>query len=239
MSVAAAVCATIALLMSRTRRARLRLPVSPAAARRKPRQDWLTHPSTTVGRAGLVLLAAGTLLALLGPATVVGSAVVVAAAVAVRWVRAGRRRPQVDIDAALCIDLLAAAMGCGAMPAAALRATASGLCGAAGEALAEAATALSLGVDPDVVWDRVATAVPPLRGAARACARAASSGAAVADELFRLAATARADAQVDRRRRLQRAGVWLVLPLGLCFLPAFVLVAVVPVVLAAVPALAQ
>jgi len=238
MSVAAAACAAVALLMSRTRRARLRLAVSPAAARRKPRQDWLTYPSTAVGRAGLVLLAAGTLLALLGPATVVGSAVVVAAALAVRWVKAGRRA-HVDIDAALCIDLLAAAMACGAMPAAALRVTASGLRGAAGDALAEAATALSLGVDPDVVWDRVATAVPPLRGAARACARAASSGAAVADELFRLAATARADAQVDRRRRLQRAGVWLVLPLGLCFLPAFVLVAVVPVVLAAVPALAQ
>jgi Type II secretion system (T2SS), protein F len=237
MSVAAAVCAAVALLMSRTRRARLRLAVA-AAAPRKPRQDWLTRPSTTVGRAGLAVLAAGTLLALLGPAMVVGSAVVVAAALALRWVRTGRRA-HVDIDAALCIDLLAAAMACGAMPAAALRATASGLRGVAGEALAEAATALSLGANPDLVWRRVATAVPPLRGAARACARAASSGAAVADELFRLAASARADAQVDRRRRLQRAGVWLVLPLGVCFLPAFVLVAVVPVVLAAVPALAQ
>jgi len=45
---------------------------------------------------------------------------------------------------------------------------------------------------------------------------------------------ARADGQVRRRRRLERAGVWLVLPLGLCFLPAFALVAVVPVVLSTV-----
>ena len=143
------------------------------------------------------------------------------------------------MDVALCLDLLGTAMACGALPSAALAAVAPGVPGAAGSVLAEAATALSLGAEPARVWAAIASAVPPLRRAARACARASASGAGVAEELFRLAAAARADAQVRRRRSLQRAGVWLVLPLGLCFLPAFVLVAVVPVVLAAVPALSR
>ena len=238
MSALAAACAVVAVLMSGSRRARLRLAACPATAPGTRRQGLLTSPSTTAGRAGLGLLATGALLALIGPAAVVGSALVLAAALVVRRGRA-RRAAQDDIDVALCIDLLSAAMGCGALPAAALRNVAPGVRGAAGDALAEAATSLSLGADPGVVWERVATAVPPLRGAARACARAASSGAAVGEELFRLAMAARAAAQVERRRRLQRAGVWLVLPLGLCFLPAFVLVAVVPVVLAAVPALGR
>jgi tight adherence protein B len=36
---------------------------------------------------------------------------------------------------------------------------------------------------------------------------------------------------------VRRASVWLVVPLGLCFLPAFVLLAVVPLVIGLVPAL--
>jgi len=128
-------------------------------------------------------------------------------------------------------------MASGSAPPAALKAVARAVTGPAGDALAEAATALALGGSPAQAWFGLGAAVPQLARAARACARAASSGAAVSDELFRQAALARADDQVERRRRLQRAGVWLVLPLGLCFLPAFVLVAVVPVVVAALPAL--
>jgi len=237
MSVVAGLCVAAAVLMARPGRARLRLPtLTGVACPTTRRQDRLTPLSTRAGRAGLGLLAAGALLSIGGPVIVVGTAVVVAAALVIRRARA-RGPAVVDVDAALCIDLLGAALACGAMPAAALAAVAEGLGGTAGEALAEAATALSLGIDPALAWGRVAVAVPPLHSAVRACARAASSGAGVAEELFRLAAAARAGAQADRRRRLQRAGVWLVLPLGLCFLPAFVLVAVVPVVLAAVPVL--
>jgi hypothetical protein len=177
-------------------------------------------------------------LAAFGPVALAGLGTVVAAALGLRRVR-GQRKRTVHVDVALCVDLLGAAMACGALPATALAAVAPGVPGPAGDALAHAATALSLGAEPDEVWGGVAAAVPPLSRAARACARAASSGAGVADELFRLAAVARADAHIHRRRRLERAGVWLVLPLGLCFLPAFVLVAVVPVVLAAVPTLAR
>jgi Flp pilus assembly protein TadB len=146
------------------------------------------------------------------------------------------RRTRIDdADVALPLDLLGGALACGCMPAAAAMAAASAAPPVAAEALRAAATRLFLGEDPGAVWALVAVTVPALADGARACARAAATGAAVADELHRLAAAARSRAQIDRRRRLQRAAVWLVLPLGFCFLPAFVLVGVVPVVVGAVP----
>lgn len=102
-------------------------------------------------------------------------------------------------------------------------------------AFANAAAALGRGVDPTATWTQVGVEVPELVAVARLCARAAVSGASIADELHRMAAAHRAALDASRRRRLQRASVWLVLPLGLCFLPAFVLVGVVPLVVGALP----
>jgi len=235
----AATCALAAVLLARPHRARLRL-AAPGGGRRGA--DLAARHRLTGRRAGLCLVAGAVLLFVaFGPATLVVVCLVVTVALGLRAVR-GRGAAgscDADVDLALAIDLMAAAMACGAMPAVALAAVAPGVPGPAGDALAQAATALGLGVDPDTVWSAVADVVPPLHPAARVCARSAWSGAAVSEELFRLAAAARADGQVRRRRRLQRAGVWLVLPLGLCFLPAFVLVGVVPVVVAAVPGTAR
>ncbi|MCU1621436.1 MAG: hypothetical protein JWL79_281, partial [Frankiales bacterium] len=47
----------------------------------------------------------------------------------------------------------------------------------------------------------------------------------------RVAADARRRQAVDAHRRAARAGVLAVLPLGACFLPAFVLLGVVPAVI--------
>jgi hypothetical protein len=161
-----------------------------------------------------------------------------AVGIAAAWRRRLLRRTSVcGMEVALSLDLLGGALGCGCMPAAAAMAAASAAPPALADALRTAATRLSLGEDPGAVWSQVGVMVPALAEGARACARAAATGAAVADELHRLAAAARMAAQVDRRRRLQRAAVWLVLPLGLCFLPAFVLVGVAPVVAGAVPSL--
>jgi len=231
MNLAAAVFAAAAVLMARSGRARLRL--GPA-----PRQERLTRRRSPT-RAPVALAVVGcALLVAFGAIVAVTTGVVLMGSMVLRRLAVARGRGGGD-DVALTIDLLGAVVACGSMPAVALAAVAKGVADPVGAGLGEAATALALGVDPARVWARVATTLPPLAPAARACARAAASGAGVADELFRLAATARADTQVRRRRRLERAGVWLVLPLGLCFLPAFVLVAVVPVVLSAVPALAH
>jgi pilus assembly protein TadC len=52
--------------------------------------------------------------------------------------------------------------------------------------------------------------------------------------LTRVADDLRADATTDVESRARIAGVLVVLPLGLCFLPAFVLTGLVPVVVAIV-----
>jgi pilus assembly protein TadC len=52
----------------------------------------------------------------------------------------------------------------------------------------------------------------------------------VAEAVQRVAADARRRQEAEGHRRAARAGVLAVLPLGACFLPAFVLLGIVPVV---------
>ena len=108
---AAAICLTAALLMARPARARLRL--GPARAQTGG-QETLTHPRRRV-RAGAALVAgAAAVCASFGPAAMIGVGGVVAAALALRTVTPAQRRSP-DVDVALCIDLLGAAMTCGAL----------------------------------------------------------------------------------------------------------------------------
>jgi pilus assembly protein TadC len=53
----------------------------------------------------------------------------------------------------------------------------------------------------------------------------------VAPALRSLAADARASARAATESAVRRAGVWVIAPLGLCFLPAFVCLGVAPLVL--------
>jgi hypothetical protein len=88
---------------------------------------------------------------------------------------------------------------------------------------------LELGADPAEAW-RVAQDHPTAAAFARTAARSAATGAA-------LARTARAESTRTREAltdiaeaRAQRAGVLIAAPLGLCFLPAFLVLGVAPVV---------
>jgi Flp pilus assembly protein TadB len=93
--------------------------------------------------------------------------------------------------------------------------------------------ALRLGAPADAAWRHLAD----LAGAHRlitAAARSSGSGAALASGLRRVANDLRADEADRAEARVRRAGVLLVLPLGLCFLPAFVLAGLTPVVIAVV-----
>jgi len=98
--------------------------------------------------------------------------------------------------------------------------------------------ALRLGADAGTAWRHLAD----LDGASRlisAAVRSAGSGAALATTLRRIAADLRADDADRAEARARRAAVLLVLPLGLCFLPAFVLAGLAPVVIAVVGRLSQ
>jgi len=130
-----------------------------------------------------------------------------------------------EIPAAL--DLLAACLSAGAMLEAALAAVATAFDGPVGALLTDIAELTALGAPPEDAW---ATALRDERWAvaARAVVRAHHSGAALTDVLNRVASDLRHDLRARAGIAAARASVKAVLPLGVCFLPAFLLVGVVP-----------
>lgn len=147
-----------------------------------------------------------------------------------RAVRA--EREQLLADLPLVLDLLAACLAGGAPLGEAAAAVADAVPGPAGRRLSVVSSALRVGSPPREAWSALAGAGPddPLLPAARALARAADGGAPVATAVSRLAAEARADARGRGEQAARQVGVRAVAPLGLCFLPAFVLLGIVPVV---------
>ena len=144
---------------------------------------------------------------------------------------ARRERLRALGDLPLAADLLAAALRAGAPVDAAAAAVADALGGPLGARLQRAARSLRLGGGPAEAW----THLGDVRGAERlvsAAIRSSSSGGALAGALERLAGDLRADRATATEAAAQRAGVLIVLPLGLCFLPAFLLAGLVPVVVA-------
>ncbi len=97
--------------------------------------------------------------------------------------------------------------------------------------LRHTARLLELGADPAAAWAPCA-AVEGMRPVAAAAIRTSASGALLARSLRTSAATLRRDQQAAALVRAQRVGVLAMLPLGLCFLPAFLCIGVVPTVVA-------
>ncbi len=161
-----------------------------------------------------------------------------------------RRREELERDLPLALDLLSACLAGGAPLHAAVTAVAGALPGECGQRLSRVATALDVGSPPAEAWSALVagapgTGGPGLRGsaggrgvggtglggsAARALVRSGESGAPVAAAVARLAADVRAESRSRAEQAAKRAGVVAVAPLGLCFLPAFVLLGIVPVV---------
>ncbi|MGC9668201.1 type II secretion system F family protein [Planosporangium sp. 12N6] len=149
-----------------------------------------------------------------------------------RWSAADRHEDLLAAaDLPIAVDLLAAALRAGAPPARAAEVVGEALGGPLGRRLVRVGTALRLGIPPDEAWAPLA-AVPGAERVRRAAVRSADSGAAMTSALSRLADDLRAARSARAEAAAQRLGVLAVLPLGLCFLPAFLLTGVVPVVVA-------
>lgn len=148
-----------------------------------------------------------------------------------------RRRERLAAAVPQVVDLMAACLGAGLSPSAALEHVTSAVGGPAAEDLAAVLARLRLGVDPATVWRDLARH-PQLGGLGRALARAVESGASVADAMQRLSGDLRRTARSDVESRARAVGVKAAVPLGVCLLPAFVLVGVVPLVAGAVGVLA-
>ena len=144
-------------------------------------------------------------------------------------VRAARLRAEADLP--LAADLLAAALRAGAPVDGAVAAVAEALGGPLAERLDRVARSLRLGADPPEAWSHV-TGIAGADRLVAAAVRSSSSGAALSGACTRLADDLRADRAVATEAAARRAGVLIVLPLGLCFLPAFFLAGLVPVVIA-------
>ncbi|GLZ80450.1 hypothetical protein Afil01_52570 [Actinorhabdospora filicis] len=186
--------------------------------------------AATAGLAGLAVLA------LVGGAT--GLVLGCVTGVLTDWVLrtrvpapvlAERRRAAADLPFAL--DLLSACLAAGTTTRAAVGAVASALDGPLAERLSRVTTALHAEGDTPAAW-RPLTDLPGASRLAGAAVRSSGSGAALAGGLRRLAGELRERAALSAEATAERAGVLIVLPLGLCFLPAFVLMGLVPVVAA-------
>lgn len=127
-------------------------------------------------------------------------------------------------------ELLAACLRAGMPVPVAVRAVAERLDGPAGQALRRTAELLALGADPAQAW-QPALECPATARLARTARRSGRGGTALAESLTRLATEVRAGARERSEARAQRAGVLIAAPLGLCFLPAFLALGVVPVLI--------
>jgi len=173
----------------------------------------------------------------------VGCLACVLAAVLPWWAdgRAGRlagvvRRPRADVtatpaddrpaDVAVVLALLDAAIGSGAGVPRALAAVGRAVGGPDGQALARASAALVLGAGWSTAWAGVPARLGPI---ADCLAPTWTTGSAPGPALRAAATAVLRERRTIAREAAGRLGVRLVLPLGLCFLPAFVLIGLVPV----------
>jgi Type II secretion system (T2SS), protein F len=148
------------------------------------------------------------------------------------WFRRLARRgppPPDPLHLAATWDLLAACLRAGLPAPAAIRAVSGVAPVGCAEALRRTAELLALGSDPVRAW-APALADPTTAALARGARRSARSGTALAGVAAGLAGRIRADAADAAEARAQRAAVLITGPLGLCFLPAFLCLGVVPVV---------
>lgn len=148
-----------------------------------------------------------------------------------RWWRWRRERSDASAiarDVSRVCLLLAVCLDAGRPPRSALRVVVDVLRGPARDPLASVLRQIDLGLDEAVAWASLGRA-PGYRAMARDLSRAVHSGVALADLLRRHAADARSAALVAAQVRARAVGVTGVLPLVLCFLPAFVLLGIVPI----------
>lgn len=154
--------------------------------------------------------------------TVVGVVASRAEPVAVR-----RRREEVRRDLPPVVALLAAALRSGAGPVDAVDLVCRALPGPAADRLVPVAARLRLGADPEAVWGALA-ADPELGPLGRTMARTQRTGAPVVSAVERLGADLADRGRAEVEDRARAVGVRAAVPLGICLLPSFLLLGIVP-----------
>lgn len=177
-----------------------------------------------------------------GAAVLLGGPIAVPAGLAAgagTWVLAGRiepaahrrRREAVRRDLPAVVTLLGAALRSGLDAAAAVELVCRALPGPAADRLTTTGARLRLGGDASEAWAGLGHD-PELAPLGRTLARAHRTGAPVVAAVERLADDLAARARAVTEDQARAVGVRAAVPLGLCLLPAFLLLGIVPLAVA-------
>jgi pilus assembly protein TadC len=138
-------------------------------------------------------------------------------------------------DTAMMLELIAAMLHAGAGIGRALELVAAAASPEYGRALRPVVGAMAIGADWETAWRSSDVRSPEILALRDALGFAALTGAPSSTILYAQAARMRRERFRAAEKRAASLGVKLVVPLGLCSLPAFICLGVVPVLLALVP----
>lgn len=137
------------------------------------------------------------------------------------------RREEVRRDLPHVVTLLAAALRSGVGAADAVEIVCRALPGAAADRLVPLAARLRLGGDPAGIWAALGSD-PELAPLGRTLARAQRTGAPIVGAVERLGEELARRGRAEVEDRARAVGVRAAVPLGLCLLPSFLLLGIVP-----------
>lgn len=145
---------------------------------------------------------------------------------------ARRRREVITRQIPAAVDLLIAVLDAGRPPVDAFVLVARATAAPLGPELALIASRLSVAGDEQSVWEGLQSK-PEFAALGRSFRRASRSGMPVGRILGRLADELRRERRATSQERARSVAVATAAPLGLCFLPAFFLIGIVPTILGA------
>lgn len=146
-----------------------------------------------------------------------------------------RGAPEGLRDTAMMLELVAAMLDAGSGIGRALDLVSASAAARYSDALRPVVAALAIGADWETAWRSSAVRLPEVLELRDALGFAALTGAPSSAILYAQAARLRRERFRAAEKRAASLGVKLVVPLGLCSLPAFICLGVVPVLLALVP----
>lgn len=149
--------------------------------------------------------------------------------------RGGPTFPDGLHDTAMMLELVAAMLDAGSGIGRALELVAASASKEYTKALRPVVSALAIGAEWEVAWRSSEVRLPEILELRDALGFAALTGAPSSAILYAQAARLRRERFRAAEKRAASLGVKLVIPLGLCSLPAFICLGVVPVLLALVP----
>lgn len=142
------------------------------------------------------------------------------------------RRDQINRDLPFAVDLVVAALAAGRPPGQVLRVVGEAVGGPLEREFQSTSAKLELGADPVDVWREMAEHTE-LSVLGRSFARAHQTGASMTTVLDRCVQDLRRQRRAVLQQRARSVGVRTAAPLGACFLPAFILVGIVPTIVGA------